>query len=101
LGTSRIHRDLQFSSFVIPQVPGTVPRSKPVRGVLESLVKSKKYALPLVSEAALHPAVGGSLAFAWIEGVQFNPRRIAVPGDASAGPGEIAGELESNRVHPH
>jgi hypothetical protein len=98
---SKRHLDLQLSSFVIPQVSGTVPRSKPVRGVLESLVKSKKYALPLVSVAALHPAVGGSLAFAWIEGAQFNPRRIAVPGDASAGPGEIAGELELNRVSPH
>jgi hypothetical protein len=74
---SKQHRDLRFSSFVIPQVPGTVPRSSAVRGVLESLVKSKRYALPLVSVAALHPYLSGSLAFAWLEGSHFDPRRIA------------------------
>jgi hypothetical protein len=95
---SKRHRNLQFSSFVIPQVPGSVPRSRPVRGVLESLVKSKKYALPLVSVAALHPAVSGSLAFAWIEGAQFNPRRIAEPADAATQPAAIASEFESNRA---
>jgi hypothetical protein len=39
-----------------------------VRGVLESFVKSKKYAVPLVSVAVLHPYFGGSLAFAWLNG---------------------------------
>src|SRR6185437_14845486 len=33
--------DVEISAFVIPQVAGTVPRSSPVRGVLESLVRSK------------------------------------------------------------
>jgi len=41
------HPALELSSFEIPQVPGTVERSRPVRGVLEALVKSKKYILPL------------------------------------------------------
>jgi hypothetical protein len=90
------HRDLQFSSFVIPQVPGTVPRSTPVRGVLESLVKSKRYALPLLSVAALHPYVGGSLAFAWLEGARFDPRRIAESAGPEQKPLAIAVELESN-----
>jgi hypothetical protein len=98
LSYSRRHRDLQFSVFVIPQVEGTVPRSTPVRGVLESLVKSKRYAVPLVSVAALHPAVGGSLAFAWIEGGRFDPRRLAAPSDSSPQPAAIAGELELNRA---
>jgi hypothetical protein len=87
---------LQFSSFVIPQVPGTVPRSTPVRGVLESLVKSKRYALPLLSVAALHPYVGGSLAFAWLEGARFDPRRIAESAGPEQKPLAIAVELESN-----
>ena len=90
------HRDLQFSSFVIPQVRGTVPRSTPVRGVLESLVKSKRYALPLLSVAALHPYVGGSLAFAWLEGARFDPRRIAESASPEQKPQAIAVELESN-----
>jgi hypothetical protein len=41
------HRELTFSTFVIPQVPGTIGRSKPTDGVLESLIKSKKYVVPL------------------------------------------------------
>lgn len=98
---SRHHHDLQFSSFVIPQVPGAVPRSSPVRGVLESLVKSKRYVLPLVSVAALHPAVGGSLAFAWLEGERFNPRHVAEPTAVSTEPAAIAGELESNGIRPN
>jgi hypothetical protein len=92
------HRDLQFSMFVIPQVDGTVPRSSAVRGVLESLVKSKRYALPLVSVAALHPYFGGSLAVAWIEGARFNPRRLADHSDSSTEPAAIADELESNQI---
>jgi hypothetical protein len=93
------HRDLQFSIFVIPQVEGTVPRSRPVRGVLESLVKSKRYAVPLVSIAALHPVIGGSMALAWIEGGRFDPRRLAAaPSETSSEPAAIAGELESNEA---
>ena len=42
------HPELEFSTFVIPQVPGTVKRSHPVDGVAESLVKSKKYLIPMV-----------------------------------------------------
>jgi hypothetical protein len=95
---SKRHRDLQFSSFVIPQVAGTVPRSTPVRGVLESLVRSKRYAVPLVSVAVLHPYFGGSLAFAWLEGADFNPRRIAGAMNSQAKPSEIAAELEANGV---
>jgi len=39
---------------VIPQVPGTIPRSKPVHGVVECALTAKKYMLPLF---ALHPFV--------------------------------------------
>jgi hypothetical protein len=100
LSYSKHHRDLQFSIFVIPQVPGSIARSRPVRGVLESLVKSKRYAVPLVTVAVLHPAVGGGLAFAWLDSANFNPRRIAEHEDSSSKPAAIADELESNRVVP-
>jgi hypothetical protein len=36
---SRRHPELQTSTFVIPQVPGTIPRSKRVRGVLECVFR--------------------------------------------------------------
>jgi hypothetical protein len=91
------HKDLQFSILVIPQVEGTVPRSTAVRGVFESLVKSKRYALPLVTVAVLHPYFGGSLAFAWIEGSRFDPRRM-VPANSSSIPAAIEIELQSNRT---
>ncbi len=35
--------ELNMTAFVIEQVPGNIPRSHPVDGVAESLVKSKKY----------------------------------------------------------
>jgi hypothetical protein len=92
---SKRHDNLRLSSFIISQVPGTVPRSHAVRGVLESLMHSKKYAVPLTSLAVLHPALGGSLAFAWIQGYQFDPRRVAGVADAPAEPGQVAQELHS------
>lgn len=60
------HRELTFSTFVIPQVSGTIRRSKPTDGVLESLIKSKKYVAPL---ALLSPeAVAGMVAIYMIDG---------------------------------
>ena len=95
---SQHHRNLQFSCFVIPQVPGSIPRSTRVRGVLESLVKSKRYAVPLVSVAVLHPYFGGPLAFAWLQGSHFNPRRMADPEESPSEPAEVVVDLHSNRV---
>ena len=39
--------ELELSVFVVPQVPGSRPTSRKARGILESLLKSKKYAIPL------------------------------------------------------
>lgn len=105
VGYGKRHRDLQFSSFVIPQIPGSIARSTRVRGVLESLVKSKRYAVPLVSLAVLHPVIGGSMAVAWLDSSHFNPRRIAEADNSpskteATAPAAIARELESNSVLP-
>lgn len=59
---SKRHSDLQFSCFVIAQVPGTLPRSGAVRGVFEAFLK-KKYVLPV---AALHPLVASGMAVAYV-----------------------------------
>jgi hypothetical protein len=67
---SRRHPDTELHTFVIPQVPGTIARSTPVDGVLESLVKSKKYVVPL---AYLNPWVTGSLVAAYISDGRFHP----------------------------
>jgi hypothetical protein len=73
----RKHPAVDLTSFVIPQIPGDIPRSSPVRGVLESFVRSKRYALPLAPLAVLHPAVGAGMAYAWVGGAGFHPREIA------------------------
>jgi hypothetical protein len=55
--------ELNMTAFVIPQVRGTMPRSHPVDGVAESLVKSKKYLIPIV---ALAPEVEGGVVVAYM-----------------------------------
>jgi hypothetical protein len=67
---SKQHRDLRFTTFVIPQVPGTIHHSDPVDGVIESLVKSKKYVVPI---AALHPLIAGGLAVVYLGDGRFHP----------------------------
>jgi hypothetical protein len=57
------HPERQMSAFVIPQVPGSVARSHGVDGVAESLVKSKKYLLPLV---VLNPELTGAVVVAYL-----------------------------------
>jgi hypothetical protein len=94
---SKKHPDIPFSAFVIPQVEGTVPRSGAVRGVLESFVRSKRYAVPLASLAVLHPAVGAGMAYAWVGGPHFQPRQIATEhGGAPLKPGGVVSALRSD-----
>lgn len=59
---------LRLSGFVVPQVPGP-PRSNKVRGVSESLVRSKKYVVPLV---LLEPWVAGSALVAYLVSGRFD-----------------------------
>ncbi|HUB81681.1 MAG TPA: hypothetical protein VMB03_22940 [Bryobacteraceae bacterium] len=91
---SRKHPDVPLTAFIIPQVPGTIPRSRAVRGVLESLVRSKRYALPLAPLAVLHPAVGAGMAYAWLRGYGFQPRQIAMArGGKPLKPGSVVTAL--------
>jgi hypothetical protein len=70
------HPELESSNFVIPQVPGSVPRSTSVHGVVESLLKSKKYILPV---AAFEPIAAGAMAVAYVSGGgRFNPKKNAM-----------------------
>jgi hypothetical protein len=55
--------EVNMTAFLIPQVPGTVPRSHAVDGVTESLVKSKKYLIPLI---VLAPEVTGGVVVAYL-----------------------------------
>jgi hypothetical protein len=77
---SRRHPELQTSHFLIPQVPGTVRRSRPVHGVLESVVAAKKYMLPLF---LLHPYIAGSLVAGYVGHGRFDPARDALVWDSN------------------
>ncbi len=63
---------LSISGFVVRQVPG-LRRSTRLRGVSESLIRSKKYAAPLV---ALQPWIAGTAAVAYLTSGRFNPTRM-------------------------
>ncbi len=71
----RHHPELKSSDFLVPQVPGTVRRSRPVHGVLESVLAAKKYMLPLL---ALHPYIGGGLLVEYFGHQRFDPGRNAL-----------------------
>ena len=63
---ARRHPELTFSTFVIPQVPGSIHRSHPINGVVEALVKSKKYVVPLVVlNPQTHRGHGRRLSHPW------------------------------------
>jgi hypothetical protein len=69
------HPELEFSHYVIPQVPGTGARSAAVHGVVESFFKSKKYIVP---SAVVSPIFAGSVAAVYVgtdETSRFNPAR--------------------------
>lgn len=69
---SRRNPDLRFFTFTISQVNGDIARSTAVRGVMESIVMSKKYVVPLVIVSPW-VAVGGVAAYL-TEG-RFDPEK--------------------------
>jgi hypothetical protein len=71
---SRRHPELHSSSFVVPQVPGN-KRSKPVHGFVDSLVRSKKYSIPL---AVYLPAVAIGFGATHVLFDRFDPARGAM-----------------------
>lgn len=92
---SRRH-EIPLETLTIPQVAGTIPRSTAVRGVLQSLVKSKRYAIPLAGLAVFHPFFGGGMVAAWFEGKKFDPKKIAGEEKPANNPQIIASELADN-----
>jgi hypothetical protein len=71
------HPQLQFSRFVIPQIPGSVARSTPVHGVVESFLKSKKYMVP---SAVASPIFAGCVVAVYVGtgAGSFNPSEQAL-----------------------
>lgn len=57
------HPDVQLSRMIIPQVPGSMPRSATVHGVVESFFKSGKY---IVTSAVISPIFAGCVAAVYV-----------------------------------
>jgi hypothetical protein len=76
---TRRHPELQASRFVIPQVPGTIPRSKRVKGVFEVLLTAKKYMWPIF---LFHPYASGAAVAVYVQHWHFNPGKDALILDA-------------------
>ncbi len=74
------HPEMQLTTFIIPQVPG-LKRSKPVHGVIESVVLAKKYVTPFL---LFHPEVVGVVEVAYWAGWRFNPGKGALIFDAGS-----------------
>ncbi len=71
------HPQLQFSRYVIPQVPGSMARSSQAHGVVESFLKSKKYIVP---SAVASPIFAGCVAAVYVGtgAGHFDPARQAL-----------------------
>lgn len=57
------HPELEFSRLIISQVPGSMPRSTNVHGVVESFFKAKKYIVPSV---VMSPIFAGCVAAVYV-----------------------------------
>jgi hypothetical protein len=71
------HSQLQFARFVIPQIPGSMARSTPVHGVVESFLKSKKYIVP---SAVVSPIFAGCVVAVYMGtgAGRFDPAKQAM-----------------------
>lgn len=88
--TSRHHPQMHLTTFIIPQVPG-LKASKPVHGVIESLVLAKKYVTPVLM---FHPFVIGSVEAAYWAGWRFDPAKGALVFDPVEGLGRPLSKSE-------
>ena len=71
------HPQIPFSRIVISQVPGNMPRSSTVHGVVESFFTSKKYIVP---SAVISPIFAGCVGAVYVGtgGTHFDPARNAM-----------------------
>ena len=92
--------EMPFSVFVIPQVQGSIARSHRVDGIAESLVKSKKYVVPL---AVFYPEFTAVVGATYLTQGRFSPPKDAeelmLPGeDARAAVARRAAEKDAERL---
>jgi hypothetical protein len=71
---SKRHPELQPSRFVVPQIPGTIARSKRMKGVFEVMLTAKKYMWPIF---LFHPYAAGTAVAVYVQHWHFNPGKNA------------------------
>jgi hypothetical protein len=71
---ARQHPEFAGAAFVVQQIPGSRPASRPARGVLESLLRTKKYAIPMT---LVQPWVSVGVAAGYLAHGRFDPHRYA------------------------
>jgi hypothetical protein len=92
LHTAKHHPEMQMTVFVIPQVPG-LKRSKPVHGVVESVVLAKKYVTPVL---LFHPLLVGGVEAAYWAGWRFDPTKNAMVFDSTISESTISNSAMSD-----
>ncbi len=65
----RRHHELESSEIIIAQIPGKIPRSHTPRGVVESLFKTMKYAVPIT---VIQPYLLAGVAVTYLTMGRFN-----------------------------
>ena len=96
---NRRHPEIGYSRLVIAQVPGSMPRSSTVHGVVESFFRSKKYIVP---SAVVSPIFAGCV-FAVYVGTgagRFEPARNALVFNPGNDPEPPLGR-EDRRAYQH
>jgi hypothetical protein len=73
---ARKNPEVNLQIFVIPQVPGTVPRSHSVYGCTEGFIKSKKYVIPA---AVLNPYFAAGMLAVYVVDGRFSPPKNPEP----------------------
>ncbi len=93
IGYGRHHADARFRVYVIPQVPGSLGRSRAVRGVMESLFAGPEYTLPAAA-AFVNPFVLGGAAVVYVARFCLHTSH-RFPGDIGVplNPGDVASTL--------
>ncbi len=93
------HPEFQFSRLIISQVPGSMPRSTNVHGVVESFFKAKKYIVPSV---VVSPIFAGCLAAVYVGtgAGHFEPARNAMIFVVGGTPDRPLG-AEDRRAYQH
>ena len=87
--------EVNMTAFIIRQVPGSIPRSHPVDGVAESLLKSKKYLIPLT---VIAPELTGGVVIAYlVDGRMKLPKGATV---FNIGDQETSGQTPTGLTEP-